>query len=116
VGAALVLEAAGTPDSLRTAVACARKGGTIFLLGVMHEPVALDYKAVLMEEKRIVGSIIYRPPDFAEAIGILARARIDPGRHVTAEISLDRIVSDGLEPLARSKAQHIKIQVCPRGS
>jgi len=116
VGAALVLEAAGTPGSLRTAVACARKGGKIVLLGVMHEPVALDYKAILMEEKQILGSIIYRPPDFAEAIGILARAGIDPSRHITAEIPLDRIVTDGLEPLARSKAGHIKIQVCPRGS
>ena len=41
----------------------------VVLLGVMHEPVALDYKAILMEEKHILGSIIYRPPDFAEAIG-----------------------------------------------
>jgi len=111
VGAALVLEAAGTPASLRTAVACARKGGTIVLLGVMHEPVALDYKAILMEEKHIVGSIIYRPPDFAEAIAILSRPGIDARRHITAEIRLDRIVADGLEPLARSKADHIKIQV-----
>jgi (R,R)-butanediol dehydrogenase/meso-butanediol dehydrogenase/diacetyl reductase len=112
VGAGLVLEAAGTPASLRTAVACARKGGTIVLLGVMHEPVALDYKAILMEEKQIRGSIIYRPPDFGEAIRILARSGIDARRHVTAEIPLDRIVSDGLEPLAQSKARHIKIQVC----
>jgi len=113
VGAALVLEAAGTPGGLRTAVACARKGGKIVLLGVMHEPVALDYKAILMEEKQILGSIIYRPSDFTEAIMILSRSGIDARRHVTAEIPLDRIVSDGLEPLARSKADHIKIQVCP---
>ena len=66
-----------------------------------------------MEEKQILGSIIYCPPDFDEAIGILARSGIDAGRHVTAEIPLDRIVSDGLEPLARSKAGHIKIQVLP---
>jgi (R,R)-butanediol dehydrogenase / meso-butanediol dehydrogenase / diacetyl reductase len=115
VGAAAVLEAAGTPGSLRTAVACARKGGRIVLLGVMHEPVALDYKAILMEEKQIFGSIIYRRPDFAEAMAILAEATIDSRRHVTAEIPLDRIVAEGLEPLAKSKADHVKIQVCPRG-
>ena len=113
LGAALVVEAAGTPASLRTAVACARKGAKIVLLGVMHEPVALDYKAILMEEKQILGSIIYRPPDFEEAIGILSRSGIDARRHVTAEIPLDRVVTDGLEPLARSKAEHIKIQVQP---
>ena len=111
-----MLLTAGISPPSSTAVACARKGGTIVLLGIMHEPVTLDYKAILMEEKQILGSIIYRPPDFAEAIGILARAGIDPSRHITAEIPLDRIVTDGLEPLARSKAGHIKIQVCPRGS
>jgi (R,R)-butanediol dehydrogenase/meso-butanediol dehydrogenase/diacetyl reductase len=116
VGAALVLEAAGTPGSLRTAVACARKGGKIVLLGVMHEPVALDYKAILMDEKQILGSIIYRPSDFREAIMILSRSGLDSRRHVTAEIPLDRIVSEGLELLARSKADHIKIQVCPRAA
>ena len=94
-------------------MACARKGGKILLLGVLHEPVALDYKAILMEEKQIIGSIIYRRPDFAEAVTILSRAGIHARRHITAEIRLDQIVSDGLEPLARSKAQHIKIQVCP---
>ncbi len=42
LGAELVLEAAGTPSSLRTAVAVARKGGKIVVLGVFHEEVALD--------------------------------------------------------------------------
>ena len=37
LGAALVLEAAGTPSSLRAAVASARKGGRIVMLGVLHE-------------------------------------------------------------------------------
>jgi hypothetical protein len=54
-------------------------------------------------KSRFLGSIIYRPPDFDEG------HRDD----VTAEIPLDRIVSDGLELFARSTADHIKIQVCP---
>jgi (R,R)-butanediol dehydrogenase/meso-butanediol dehydrogenase/diacetyl reductase len=113
VGAPLVLEAAGTPSSLRTAVASARKGGKIVILGVMHEEVALDFKSILMHEKQILGSIIYRRPDFAEAIEILSRGGLDPRRHVTAEIPLERIVSDGFEPLARSKQAHVKIHVAP---
>jgi len=113
LGAALVLEAAGTPSSLRAAVASARKGGKIVVLGVLHESVALDYRAILMQEKQIIGSIIYRRPDFAEAIAILGRGEVDVRRHVTAEIPLDRIVTDGFEPLTRSKAGSIKVQVHP---
>jgi threonine dehydrogenase-like Zn-dependent dehydrogenase len=78
--------------AVEPAVACARKGGTIVLLGIMHEPVTLDYKAILMR----------------------ARGSIRAARH--RGDSLDRIVSDGLEPLARSKADHVKIQVSPHDS
>jgi threonine dehydrogenase-like Zn-dependent dehydrogenase len=37
-----------------------------------HEAVALDWRRVLMNQQQIIGSIIYRRDDFAEAIGILA--------------------------------------------
>jgi (R,R)-butanediol dehydrogenase/meso-butanediol dehydrogenase/diacetyl reductase len=111
-GADLVLEAAGVPSSLRLAVAMASKGGTIVVLGVMHEPVALDYRTILMNEQRILGSIIYRRPDFAEALTILARDGIDP-RHVTDTIALDDIVPRGLVPLTERRGEHVKIQVRP---
>src|SRR5262245_61530489 len=111
LGAPLVIEAAGAGDSLRTAVVLARKGGKIVVLGVFHQEVALDYRAILMEEKQIVGSIIYRRPDFAEANAILAAGGIDRARHVTAEIGLDDIVTHGFQPLVERRAEHIKIQV-----
>jgi (R,R)-butanediol dehydrogenase/meso-butanediol dehydrogenase/diacetyl reductase len=113
LGAPLVIEAAGAGDSLRTAVGLARKGGKIVVLGVFHQEVALDYRAILMEEKQILGSIIYRRPDFAEAIGILAAGGIDRARHITAEIGLDDIVSRGFRPLVERRAEHVKIQVTP---
>src|SRR5262245_57486482 len=56
LGAELVLEAAGTPSSLQTAVAMARKGGKIVVLGVFHEEVALDFRTILLMEKHIMGS------------------------------------------------------------
>src|SRR5262249_59334309 len=46
LGAALVLEAAGTPSSLETAVAAARKGGKIVILGVFREEVGLNVRMV----------------------------------------------------------------------
>jgi (R,R)-butanediol dehydrogenase/meso-butanediol dehydrogenase/diacetyl reductase len=112
LGADLVLEAAGSPSSLRRAVAMASKGGTIVVLGVMHEEVALDYRTVLMNEQRILGSIIYRRPDFVEALAILARDGVDP-RHVTDTIPLDDIVPRGLVPLTERRGEHVKIQVRP---
>ncbi len=113
VGAALVLEAAGTPSSLRMAVAAARKGGKIVILGVFHEEVALNYHAILMAEKQLIGSLIYQRQDFADAIHILAAGEVNQPRHITADIALRDIVTEGFIPLDRDKAAHIKIQVHP---
>ena len=113
LGAELVLEAAGAPSSLRTAVDVARKGAKIVVLGVFHEEVALNYHGILMAEKQIMGSIIYQRHDFAEAIDILAAGGVDLPRHVTAEVALRDIVTHGFEPLSANKAEHIKIQVYP---
>jgi len=114
LGAALVLEAAGTPSSLQTAVAIARKGGKIVVLGVLHEEVALDFRMILLMEKHIMGSLIYQRQDFADAITILATGGVDQGRHITAEIPLRDIVSHGFIPLSEQKGAHIKIQVYPQ--
>ncbi|MGE3536072.1 MAG: zinc-binding dehydrogenase [Candidatus Tectimicrobiota bacterium] len=114
LGAALVLEAAGTPSSLRTAVEAACKGGKIVILGVLHEDVALDYRSLLMHEKQIIGSLIYQRQDFADAIAILAQGGVQKARHITAEIPLAAIVSHGFVPLSEARAAHIKIQVYPQ--
>jgi (R,R)-butanediol dehydrogenase/meso-butanediol dehydrogenase/diacetyl reductase len=116
LGAALVVEAAGTPSSLRTAVAVARKGGKIVVLGVFHEEVALDYRSILLNEKQILGSLIYQREDFAEAIRILAQGAVDTRRHITGEIPLEAIVARGFLPQSETRAQHIKIQVYPEGA
>jgi (R,R)-butanediol dehydrogenase/meso-butanediol dehydrogenase/diacetyl reductase len=113
LGAALVFEAAGTASSLLTAVDAARKGGKVVLLGVHHEAVALDWRRVLMNEQQIIGSIIYRRDDFAEAIEVLGAGPIDLRRHVTATIPLAEIVPHGFDDLIARRAEHIKIQVRP---
>jgi (R,R)-butanediol dehydrogenase/meso-butanediol dehydrogenase/diacetyl reductase len=113
LGAELVLEAAGTPSSLRLAVEAARKGGKIVVLGVFHEEVALDYRMILLTEKHIMGSLIYQRQDFADAMAILASGGVDRCRHITADIPLRHIVSHGFVPLSEHKAAHIKVQVHP---
>jgi len=114
LGSTLVFEAAGTPASLRTAVEAARKGGKVVLLGVHHEEVALDWRRVLMNEQQIIGSIIYRHDDFADAITTLAAAGVEIPQHVTGTIPLDDIVSRGFVPLIERRADHVKILVRPR--
>jgi (R,R)-butanediol dehydrogenase/meso-butanediol dehydrogenase/diacetyl reductase len=113
LGAGVVIEAAGTPTSLHTAINAARKGGKVILLGVHHQEVAIDWRRVLMNEQQIIGSIIYRRDDFADAISILGAAQIDVARHITATVALEEIVSRGFMPLVERRADHVKIHVRP---
>jgi (R,R)-butanediol dehydrogenase/meso-butanediol dehydrogenase/diacetyl reductase len=114
LGASLVFECAGTASSLRTAVDAARKGGKVVLLGVHHDEVALDWRGILMNEQQIIGSIIYRRDDFADAIAVLAAGDVDTARHVTGTIPLDDIVPRGFAELIARRAEHVKVQVRPR--
>jgi (R,R)-butanediol dehydrogenase / meso-butanediol dehydrogenase / diacetyl reductase len=113
LGAALAYEAAGVPASLRTAVDSVRKGGKVVVLGVLREEATLDFRSIVLAEKHLQGSLIYRHDDFAEAIEIVARGGIDVARHVTATIPLEEIVPHGFVPLLEQRTQHIKIQVQP---
>jgi threonine dehydrogenase-like Zn-dependent dehydrogenase len=66
-----------------------------------------------MNEQQIIGSIIYRHDDFADALSILTTTGIDLPRHVTATIPLGEIVPGGFVPLIERRAEHVKIQVRP---
>ncbi len=114
LGAELVLEAAGAPSSLRMAVDAARKGAKIVVLGVFYEEVALDYRSILVMEKQIMGSIIYSREDFAQAIAILAQSDVDLEHHITAEIPLQAIITQGFGALSESKSTHVKIHIDPQ--
>jgi 2-desacetyl-2-hydroxyethyl bacteriochlorophyllide A dehydrogenase len=51
----LVFEAAGTVDGARTAIALARRGGTVVLEGISGEPSGIDADAVVLGHLRVQG-------------------------------------------------------------
>ena len=73
-----------------------------------------SHRHCLVLGQQIIGSIIYRHDDFADAITTLAAAGVEIPRHVTGTIPLDDIVSRGFVPLIEQRADHVKILVRPR--
>jgi len=51
----LVFEAAGTPDGARTAIALARRGGTVILEGISGQPGGIDADEVVLGHLRVQG-------------------------------------------------------------
>ena len=56
LGAAVVLEAAGTPTTLRWALGLLRKGGRIAAVGIPSEGVEIDMRELVLYELEIAGS------------------------------------------------------------
>lgn len=56
LGADVVLDCAGVPDSLRWSIAMLRKGGVCSVVGIPVEPISLDLQELVLYEKELVGS------------------------------------------------------------
>lgn len=56
LGADVVIEAAGTPDTLRWAIAMLRKGGRCATVGIPTEEATLDVRDLVLYELELVGS------------------------------------------------------------
>jgi 2-desacetyl-2-hydroxyethyl bacteriochlorophyllide A dehydrogenase len=105
IEADVVIEASGNPDAVGTAIAAARDGGRIVLLGSPRgETKALDTGAIRGRGLRIVGAHISTlsktsggKAGFTEAaerfLAEVAAGRIDPERLVTAKVAPDAVSS-----------------------
>lgn len=114
----LVIETVGgTADTLDTAVAACRPGGTICVLGAFTTSPPFPALFVLAKELRIVGSFVYgragARADFDIALDILRRQGPRIGETVvTHRVPLDR-VEEGFRTAADKTTGSIKVTIEP---
>jgi alcohol dehydrogenase len=82
---AYVVDATGSPDGLREAVAMCRPRGTVILKSTEHGEVPVDTAPVIVDELTLIGSRCGR---FAPAIALLARGRVYVDPLIAAEFPL----------------------------
>lgn len=112
-GADVVLECAGNQPAMDTALALCRAGGTVVAIGTPGTPLTLPMRSVVLAEKRIVGSAAHLwDEDVAAAVAMLGSGLLQTGPLLTAVISLENVVRDGFERLARDPLA-MKILVAP---
>lgn len=80
----LILECVGAEATMTQAVASARKGTTIVVVGVFGAKPPVDLAMVQDRELSLVGTLMYRREDYEQAIELAASGRM----------ALDRLVSD----------------------
>ncbi len=112
VGFDVVIEASGAPRAPSAAIAGARRGGRVLLVGLHGAPREIDLTRTILREIDIVTTVAHVcDSDIPAALELLAGTDIAA---VTAgpRIPLDALVEDGLRPLAERRAAG-KILVTP---
>ena len=103
-GAHVVIEASGARAAPGDAVQMVQRGGRVVILGLQADRVELDLFDVALREIEITSAVAHVcAEDLPEALDILARTDIAE-KIVDGVIPLERLVEDGLVPLAERRA------------
>jgi Zn-dependent alcohol dehydrogenase len=92
----------------RQAIGMASKGGTVVIVGVPADDVAVPLPVVQDHQICIQGSATYLPEDYAESIRLLVEGDVRVDDIVTAEVPLTR-VADAYA--LSSGGEHVKVLV-----
>jgi L-iditol 2-dehydrogenase len=92
VGADIVIECVGKPQTAMLAIEIARRGGTVEFFGVcpIGEKIPVEPNQIYFKELTIVGSYV-NPNTFARSIGLLASGRVRIDRFHIDKFSLDGV-------------------------
>ncbi len=87
-GADVVLEVVGATPTIQTAVACARKGGMLTLVGNLAPTVEMPLQAIVTRELSVFGSCASRG-EYPACIELLEQGAIQVEPMITAKASLE---------------------------
>ena len=115
LGADVVLEAGGNATTMSMAPQLVRKGGCAVILGLHNEPIPMNLFPVVCGEIVIKGSFshVYNE-DFADAVDLLGKGKVEVESLISARISIDDIVEKGMKELLENKSKYLKILVSPQ--
>jgi len=89
----VAFECAGSEKAVAGAIEAIDKGGTVLVLGVFGQRPRIDMASVCEHELRLVGSLMYRRPDYVQAVEWIAagQVRTEPldSRHFPLEEYLE---------------------------
>lgn len=100
LGADIAFDAAGLQQTLDTAFAVTRPGGTIFNVAIHEKAKTLDLNLLTLPEKKLMAGNAYTGKDFERVIEVLATRGEEVEKFVTGVVPLEKAVEEGFEALA----------------
>lgn len=111
-GADLVLECAGVPPTIQTAVDLVRRGGRINLIGLASGNATIAPHTWLVKEVTFIASLAYNHHDFVETMDLMADGRIQVEPLHDKTVGLSQLPEE-IALLADDPSSAIKVLVDP---
>lgn len=109
---AAVFECAGTSDAATLALTLVRPLGRVVLVGIALEGLSIPATAIVFKEAELVGALVYRRAEFAEAIDLLAQGRVPAEDLITDVVGLER-AEEMFQTLTAASNTHMKVLLKP---
>ncbi len=103
-GADVVMEASGIPANPSNAIHAAKRGGRVVIVGLIAEPPPVDIFDAALREVELATTVAHIcDTNLPESLAVLAQTKV-ASQVLDRVIPLERIVDDGLAPLAEGRA------------
>jgi threonine dehydrogenase-like Zn-dependent dehydrogenase len=114
-GAHVVVDTISGPESMATAHACVRAGGTISCLGMDHfmgRTPTVNWFDQFLRNIRITGGLVPGRRYMPELLGLVTAGRLDPSPMITHRLPLDD-AADGYRMMADREPGVVKVVITP---
>ena len=109
-GADAIFEVTGAEPSIQAAIHVARRGASYVQTGIGRSDITIPWVVMSEKEMRVMGHFRYGAGDFALAIDLLRRRRIDVGSLITKRVDFEQAV-DAWETTQRGEGIKTLIRV-----
>ncbi len=106
----LMLECVGVQDTITQAVANARKGSTIVVVGVFGKAPVVDLGLVQDRELSLVGTLMYQKKDFEQAIDLAAAGKLCLDQMVTHRFTFQEYLQ-AYHTIEESGGKYMKVMI-----
>jgi L-iditol 2-dehydrogenase len=105
-----ILECVGAQATVEQAITLSRKGTDIVVVGVFGQKPSIDVGLVQDKELRLIGTLMYREPDYRTAIRLIQSRAVDPTPLITHRFAF-RDYSGAYLHIERNKDSTMKVLI-----
>jgi L-iditol 2-dehydrogenase len=106
----LILECVGVQDTITQAVANARKGSTIIVVGVFGQKPVVDLGLVQDRELSLLGTLMYQKKDYDRAIELVSNRKLSLDQMVTHRFAFKDYLA-AYKTIESSGGKYMKVMI-----